>query len=257
MYRKKIIYTGVSILALFVTFSCKKDKTQPIPDPVVEKAKVVININHTWGTTQNFATKTQLIHPDTDDTLNFATFKYYISNIKLLNENGNWWSHPESYFLVDFDDQSTLTLTLEDVPTAKYLEMSYVLGVDSLRNVSGAQTGALSTVHGMFWTWSTGYIMVKAEGTSPNSSGGSFSYHLGGFQGVHNIVTEKFADFNGDTLHVQTGKLVTINLSSSPDKLFQTLGSISNLENLSAPGAAAKSMATDFYSSFIFVSIEN
>ena len=75
------------------------------------------------------------------------------------------------------------TLTLSDVPEGSYTEMSYVLGVDSTRNVSGAQAGALSTANGMFWSWSTGYIMLKAEGTSPNSGTGSFSFHLGGFSG--------------------------------------------------------------------------
>src|SRR5690606_2936849 len=62
-------------------------------------------------------------------------------------------------------------------------------GVDSLRNVSGAQTGALDPVHGMFWDWNTGYIMAKFEGNAPASpSNGKLLYHVGGFSGEHNTL---------------------------------------------------------------------
>jgi hypothetical protein len=58
------------------------------------------------------------------------------------------------------------------------------LGVDSIRNVSGIQTGALDPLHGMFWTWNSGYIMAKLEGVSEsaNTAGHSFTFHVGGFR---------------------------------------------------------------------------
>ena len=64
------------------------------------------------------------------------------------------------------------------------------MGVDSTRNVSGAQTGALDPVHGMFWSWNSGYIMAKMEGTSPASTaaGQALNFHIGGFKGPYSAV---------------------------------------------------------------------
>jgi hypothetical protein len=45
----------------------------------------------------------------------------------------------------------------------------FLLGVDSARNVSGIQTGALDPARGMFWTWNSGYVMAKIEGSSPSA----------------------------------------------------------------------------------------
>jgi hypothetical protein len=64
------------------------------------------------------------------------------------------------------------------------------LGVDSIRNVSGIQTGALDPLKGMFWTWNSGYVMAKLEGSSEssNSAGNRFTYHIGGFRPGMNVL---------------------------------------------------------------------
>jgi hypothetical protein len=62
--------------------------------------------------------------------------------------------------------------------------LMFQIGIDSIYNVSGAQTGALDPMNGMFWTWNSGYIMAKLEGSSSLSRGlnNSFTYHIGGFR---------------------------------------------------------------------------
>jgi len=44
----------------------------------------------------------------------------------------------------------------------------------------------------MFWTWNSGYIMAKLEGTSPVSSqpNNKFEYHIGGFREPVNVVSK-------------------------------------------------------------------
>ncbi|WP_316930094.1 MbnP family protein, partial [Hymenobacter sp. IS2118] len=44
-------------------------------------------------------------------------------------------------------------LALKDIPVGDYQSVSFTVGVDSARNVAGAQTGALDPNNGMFWTW--------------------------------------------------------------------------------------------------------
>ena len=59
----------------------------------------------------------------------------------------------------------------------------FLLGVDSLTNVSGAFGGDLDPIKGMYWAWNSGYINLKLEGTSPGSPYPShgFELHLGGY----------------------------------------------------------------------------
>jgi hypothetical protein len=63
-----------------------------------------------------------------------------------------------------------------------------VIGVDSTRNVSGAQTGALDPTNDMFWTWNSGYIFVKMEGTSTSAPSNDLTFHIGGFQSPNNTI---------------------------------------------------------------------
>ena len=94
------------------------------------------------------------------------------------------------YFLVDEAQPESKLITLPDVPVGTYKSMTFTIGVDSLHNCSGAQTGALDPVNGMFWTWSTGYIFLKLEGhaDASTSPGHIFEYHIGGYMAPNNCI---------------------------------------------------------------------
>lgn len=219
------------------------------------EGKVTVALNHVWGMSQApFNLNTSLSHPMNGDDLTFSKVKYYVSNFELKSIDGTWWKHPESYFLVDLSEPSSLELELSGVPVGSYTDIRYMLGVDSTRNVSGAQTGALSTTNGMFWSWNTGYIMAKAEGASPNATSGNFAYHLGGFSGANNILTTKENAFGG-TLEVTAKGFPIVKLSSNVARLFHYYGSVSNGETVHMPGASAQSLANGFYGGFNFVEI--
>lgn len=217
---------------------------------------VAVEMSHVWGLSgAPFALNTVLIHPMTSDTMTYSTLKYYMSNFELKRSDGSWWKHPESYFLIDASVPSSMNIALSDVPEGSYTDIRYTMGVDSVRNVSGAQTGALSTTNAMFWSWSSGYIMVKAEGTSPNAASGSFSFHLGGFSGANNIVTIKEHAFGGSLNVTKTG-FPKVLLSANAARMFHTYGSISAGSTVHMPGVNAVTLADGFYGGVNFVGIQ-
>src|SRR5690348_679815 len=116
------------------------------------------------------------------ETFTVRNFKYYISNI-VLHDSVKTQTYSDQYFLIDNLDSASqqieLNTSLKNITAIKFL-----LGVDSLKNVSGIQTGALDPAKGMFWTWNTGYVMAKLEGNSPfaNMPQHAFSYHVGGYK---------------------------------------------------------------------------
>ncbi len=271
---KKIIFIALAASTLFLN-SCKKEGcTDPIATNYSEKAKkddgsctyapqattgkVTIMLEHTWADSGlDFELGTEFIHPTTNDALTFTTLKYYISNLKLKKEDGTWWTQPNSYYLVNLSTPASTMLTVTGIPNGNYTEVSYVLGVDSTSNVSGAQDGALSTTNGMFWSWNSGYIMVKAEGTCPQSTSGTFTYHLGGFSGPNAIVTSRSDAFGTENLVVSATSSGMIHFTVDPSELFVNFGSVTNGDNIQMPGAMAKSLASGYYSGFAFDHIHN
>jgi hypothetical protein len=124
------------------------------------------------------------------ESFNITMFKYYVSNFSLTTATGQEVAMPPEYFLVNEDNDSTKVITLRNLATGSYSGISFLVGVDSIRNISGAQTGALDPVNGMFWTWNSGYVMAKLEGTSPVSTmpANLIEFHIGGFKGANNAL---------------------------------------------------------------------
>jgi hypothetical protein len=249
---KKLIISTLIITALVSLQSCGKD------DPTNSgEGNFNIQTNFVFGATAApFALNQKLVQPVTGDTLTFSEFSFYLCNIRLQKEDGSWWSETESYHLLSAKSADDAKINLQNVPAGKYKAMEYTLGVDSLRNVSGAQTGDLAVSKGMFWDWNSGYIMLKAEGMSPQSSTGSFAFHLGGFSGTNNIVTKKTTDFGGAILDITTSNKPTVVLLANPARLWHSSPSVATRNTIHMPGANAVTMANTFYGNFSFKEIQ-
>lgn len=132
---------------------------------------------------------------------------YYISNISLSNDDGSkTHTITDGYYLVDASDAASLAIELTDIPNGEYTKVNFMIGVDSTRNVSGAQEGALDPAKGMFWSWNMGYIFMKMEGTVQDSI--DFRYHIGGFMQNANNVKMVAAS-------VPTGSMINVNGTQS------------------------------------------
>jgi len=159
---------------------------------------VCIGVLNTMAQTQNTIQFIHKVGVDTlqlqqeytnsfDEKFSINRFKYYVSNIQINNQNVNEFVN--KYYLIDEADSSTKTISFS-THFNEITSISFVLGVDSIKNVSGVQTGVLDPINGMFWTWNSGYIMAKLEGvsTSAKVAGNLFSHHVGGYKWNENTV---------------------------------------------------------------------
>lgn len=203
--------------------SCKKKA-----DPVINKvdstvSDVKMTIQNMAGT-QKLALNTWYV-TDNGDSLQVNKYAYFISNIKLTTVNGIEYKEQESYHLVDQDNTESGSFTIKGLPVGTYKSISFMIGVDSARNVSGAQTGALDASSGMFWDWNTGYIMAKLEGVSPKSTlgGNQVLYHIAGFSGLNSVLRTVTLPVN---LTIQYGKLPKVHINANILEWFKTPNSI-------------------------------
>jgi hypothetical protein len=228
--------------------SCKKDETTTHTTPLaIENGSVSVELSHKFGmmNEQPLAIGTPVVHPMKKDTLTFSKFKYFISNVKFKKADGTYWTETESYHLVDLDKAESMKLIFNGLPAGTYTQMEYTMGVDSARNVSGAQTGALATTNDMYWSWKSGYIMLKAEGTYLDSAKQKmFAFHLGGFSGENNIVTKRTMTFDGaNVLTITKDNKSTVAVEVNPGLLWHSAPSVKEVNMIHMPGAAAKLMA--------------
>lgn len=116
-----------------------------------------------------------------DVPVTITTFRFYVGQCA-THRKGGWVSVDHGYHLVDAADPFSCAIDLGDA-LASADSISFLLGVDSLTNVSGAFGGDLDPIKGMYWAWNSGYINLKLEGNSPVSPYPSrtFELHLGGY----------------------------------------------------------------------------
>jgi len=138
---------------------------------------------------------------------------YYLSNLYFLNENDVYIRVlSDDYFLVNQSHGDFLEYVR--LPYGQYKGLKMIIGVDSARNVSGIQNGALDPLLGMFWDWNTGYIMAMLEGESSLALGAAgLSYHVGGFMGANSALRN---------VEIQFDQVLEITEHTNPKLLLTT-----------------------------------
>ncbi|MBP6432211.1 MAG: hypothetical protein KA319_10615 [Ferruginibacter sp.] len=193
------------------------------------------------------------------ESFKVTKFKYYISNIALTNIDKRF-AETESYHLIDQALATSQTFSF-NANAEVYSHISFTIGVDSVRNVSGAQTGALDPLNDMFWTWSTGYIMAKLEGNSPASSqvNNKVEFHIGGFSGVNNVLKPITITIPATTplLNVRLNKTSEVIIEADVDKWFSNNLSLATEPVCTTPGVLAKKIADNYQSMFSIKQVIN
>lgn len=117
------------------------------------------------------------------DSIALHTLRFYLSSFVFYKNGKVIFVEENSYHLLDLEDEATMILPFAFPQKFDFDSLHFNLGVDSATTVSGAMGGDLDPALGMFWTWQSGYINVKLEGSSPKSPArdGAFQFHLGGY----------------------------------------------------------------------------
>jgi hypothetical protein len=104
----------------------------------------------------------------------------------------------------------------------------------------------------MFWSWHSGYIMLKLEGTSPvvTSSGNIFMLHSGGFTGAQSVLKTITLEFPAA---ITVGRTEShIHLEADVLELFRSPDTwdLSKTSVIMGAGADAKRFADNYADMF-------
>ncbi len=186
----KFVWILVSIPFILLV-SCDIETLEPI-DPSI-KNNVSLEFEHRVDT-QRLILNNQAYQNSSGESFKVSKLNYFISNISFKNTSGQVITLADQYFLIKEEIPNTLIPVVKDVPTGDYTEVSFVIGVDSLKSISpieqriGVLDPASYNSDNMYWSWNSGYIFFKMEGISSaaplNTAGeNKFQYHIGGFGG--------------------------------------------------------------------------
>ncbi len=85
------------------------------------------------------------------DTLTIETFKCYISNLQIQYKDNSIFIEKDSYHLLDFDNPKSFEIPLTKKNDKLIGKITFNIGIDSITSNSGALTGDLDPIKGMYW----------------------------------------------------------------------------------------------------------
>ncbi|MFY1045237.1 MbnP family protein [Chryseobacterium sp. GP-SGM7] len=126
----------------------------------------------------------------------FSTLKYIISNISLIDENGNEFKYHENNpdkgaFIINQENAiaGIVYFNLDDIPKNNYKKIRFGLGISQKAYLLGqngqAEFWDKAKKESLTWSWAAGYIFIKLEGKyGTNSTSTEFMNHTGNMGNV-------------------------------------------------------------------------
>lgn len=162
---------------LFMT-SCKEDDNEDDTSTV----NLMLEFDNLIG--EHSATS-NMVHVVDGDTFDLSLIRYYVSKIKLYDmEGAEIASYPDTYLLVKGEEANTVSLGT--LPVGQHVhKIAFNVGIDEATNNQTeedfnsfpADDPRAIQSPAMHWSWSSGYIFVKLEGTI---NGNDVELHVGG-----------------------------------------------------------------------------
>lgn len=181
------------------------------------------------------------VKPNHSDWVKIKSLRFYLGNIKLINNNQIVFSSDNNYRLIDFADSASCVISLSFSKSISFDAIEFTVGIDSLIQEAGVMGGDLDPVKGMYWSWQSGYIHAKLEGSFSLSevSDQDFQFHIGGYKEPWNTLQQK--------------RLITntprISIVFNPEVFFQKID-LHKHYKLMSPGKLARELSEFFIQSF-------
>ena len=244
------------ILRIFISYACcclvlNTLFAQVRHDTGPASSSLQLSVTHMMGQ-QPLVRKTVTYTNAAGESFTVSRFRYFLSNFSLESANGAIVRLPPAYFLVDDALDTSKTIRLDNVPAGQYKGIRFLVGVDSARNTSGVQSGALAVESGMFWTWNSGYIMAQLEGHSPviSSPTQEFLFHAGGYKSKDQVLKYVTLPFP-QPVTITKAAPPNVNLVADVEKWFlPDTVSFKKITVIMAPGVKAKQVAGNYQHMF-------
>lgn len=175
------------------------------------------------------------------ENIRFDTYRFYLSDLTFYRDSLVVYSDSEKAHLLDLEFDSTLQVSFPELASNSYNIISFRFGIDSTTNVSGAMSGDLDPMHGMYWSWQSGYINCKLEGQIIGTKTTDFQYHLGGY----------LPPFEAST-KLQLASSSSGNINVELNNIFNQLLSDQSGLNIMSPCSQAVELSNTLAHSFYF-----
>jgi hypothetical protein len=164
------------------------------------------------------------INPGGAGKFKIGGFQFFLSNIKLIGESGEY-IQSESYHIVRFDNQKkTFSLEISRLPQDNYHTLELSLGVDKAANSSIQVRGDLDPNSRMAWSWDVGYKFILFEGALLNNGMlQPLVYHVGFSENYKPLTFQLKPDLFND-------KNASLDFKVDIMKLFSGVNNINMLE---------------------------
>ena len=224
----RIILIFLFFIICFSAFSQDARIINVLFSPIINNEVLKINNEIVIDTAQNVK-------------INISKLKFYVSHLGLYKNEKLVWQDNVAAHLMDAENDMSIKLTIKN--NIDFNIIKFGLGIDSVTNVSGALDGDLDPLKGMYWTWQSGYVNFKLEGTMPDKNwvNQKFEYHLGGYSGENN-------SYNAIVLKSENSDLINIQLDAGK---FLSDWYVGAHPNIMSPGKIAVDFSKILASCFI------
>lgn len=168
------------LFLLSAVLSCKKEPETQEPAPAPQADVELSFLTEVDGIPATLGGATFYTNADGNQYA-LDMLKYYVSHVTLVSGDGKADYKLENHDLVDLATPGSEIVPLDSVLNGRFDSLRFYLGIDVDHNHKGDQRGDLDPIHGMIWTWNTGYIFFKQEGPIKKADGspGYLVYHYG------------------------------------------------------------------------------
>jgi hypothetical protein len=250
MKKFRFIFPVIVLILSITIYACHKDKDKEVEPVLTKNGTLKLQLESDINGSKIKLNSVKYLNEHLD-TFTVSSLKYYISNIRLKDASGNFYTVPESYYLIDVSISNDTTLIIPNIPEGDYIQAEVAVGIDSIRNHTGAQTGALdpTVASVMFWSWSAGYKFVVLEGTYKTAGSNGIQplvYHIADDPNFK-IYTFNAASANWTDLTIREGKTTKIKTTVNFEEMFKSPNTISfDIMNNVAGGAESITIANNY-----------